>query len=73
MKPSLHSIEPPRYQPEPRDWHFAHGLRAALALAVVLAVLGTLVLIVATQEVADPTSSLLTLPGPAEPAPLPGA
>lgn len=42
MNPSLHSIGPPRYEPDSRDRHLEHGLRGALALAAVLAVLGTL-------------------------------
>jgi hypothetical protein len=50
-----------------------HGLRAALALAVVLALLGTLFLIAATQVNPDVPSSLLTAPDPAGPVPLPGA
>lgn len=73
MNPSLHSIEPPRNEPEPRDQLLAQGLRAALALAVVLAVFGTLFLVVGTQVVTDSPSSLSTVPGPAGPAPLPGA
>ena len=73
MNPSLHSIEPPRYEPDSRDRRLVHGLRAALALAVVLALLGTLFLIAATQVNPDVPSSLLTAPDPAGPLPLPGA
>jgi hypothetical protein len=73
MKPPLHPVQPPRYRLESRDRHLVHGLRAALAVAVVLAVFGTLVLVVATQVVADSPSGLSTAPDPAGPAALPGA
>ena len=73
MNPSRHSIEPPRYEPEPSDRHLARGLRAALALALVLAVLGTLFLVVATQVLDDSPSSLSARPEPAGSTLSPGA
>jgi hypothetical protein len=73
MTPSLQPAQPPRYEPEPRDRHLARGLRAALALALVLAVLGTLFLVVATQVLDDSPSSLSTRRDPAGSTLFPGA
>jgi hypothetical protein len=73
MTPSLQPAQPPRYEPERRDRHLARGLRAALALALVLAVLGTLFLVVATQLLDDSPSSLSTRRDPAGSTLFPGA
>jgi len=73
MTPSLQPAQPPRYEPEPSDRHLARGLRAALALALALAVLGTLFLVVATQVPDDSPSSLSARPEPAGSTLFPGA
>jgi hypothetical protein len=73
MKSSPHLLPATHFDLDSGERHLVQGLRAALAVAVLVAFFGALFLVIVSQSVDESPSSPATLQGHATPTPLPGA